>query len=68
MSVGVIIHARTWPNSGSIGGRGGVSMLCHGISPRARALSAIACQIAGEPPAVRIPSEPARATNAVATA
>ena len=42
MSSGVIIQVRTLPKSGSIGGRGGVSMLLQGISPRASAPSASA--------------------------
>ena len=68
MSAGVIIQARTLPKNGSIGGRAGMSMLFHGISPRAVAASASACHSAGEPPAVRMPSAPARATNTAATA
>src|SRR4249920_1629411 len=55
MSVGVIIQAFTWPNRGSIGGRGGDSMLFHGVSPRAAAAFASACTRAGLPPAVLMP-------------
>ena len=43
ISAGDIIHAFTWPKNGSIGGRGGVSWLFQGISPRAVAASASAC-------------------------
>jgi len=68
ISSGVIIQAFTLPKTGSMGGRGGNSWLFHGISPRAVAVSAIACHIAGDPPAVLIPSEAARATNTAATA
>ena len=45
-SVGVIIQASTLPKFGSIGGRGGVSRLFQGISPRAAAASASACHCA----------------------
>jgi hypothetical protein len=68
MSAGVIIHARTLPKSGSIGGRAGMSMLFQGISPRADVASASDCEIAGDPPAVRMPSAPARAVSTAATA
>ena len=68
MSAGVIIQVRTLPKTGSIGGRAGTSMLFHGISPRAAAAFANACHSAGEPPAVLMPSVPARATNTAATA
>ena len=68
MSVGVIIQARTWPKAGSMGGRGGDSRLCHGISPRAVVALERACVAAGVPPAVRIPSVAARAANTGATA
>ncbi len=67
-SVDVIIHACTWPKLGSIGGRAGDSRLFHATSPRASAALASACHCAGVPPAVRIPSAPARATSAAATA
>ena len=56
MSSGVIIQAFTLPKSGSIGGRGGISRLFHGISPRAVAASASACRSRALPPAVPMPS------------
>src|SRR5256885_9692437 len=67
MSVGVIIHVLTLPKSGSIGGRAGISRLDHAISPRAAALSLIACHTAADPPAVFMPSFAARARNTAAT-
>src|SRR5882762_7749663 len=67
-SVGVMSHGCTWPKFGSIGGRGGDAWLTQGISPRATALSANAFHWAALPTAFRIPSGPARAINAVATA
>ena len=67
-SVGVIIHARTLPKFGSIGGRAGDSRLFQGTSPRAAAASARACHCAGVPAAAPIPSVPARATSTAATA
>jgi len=68
ISAGVISHARTLPNAASIGGRAGVSMLCHGVSPRAVAAAASDAKSAGDPGAVRIPSTPARVENTAATA
>jgi hypothetical protein len=65
---GVSIHVRTCPKLGSIGGRAGDSWLIQGVSPRAIAASARDFHREGLPPAVRIPSAPARATNAAATA
>src|SRR5687767_3113634 len=67
-SAGVIIQVRTRPKFGSIGGRAGDSWLLQGTSPCAIAESVSACQSAGLPPAVRMPSFAARAMNAVATA
>ncbi len=57
-SVAVIIHARTLPKFGSIGGRAGDSRLFQGTSPRAAAASARACHCAGVPAAAPIPSVP----------
>src|SRR5262249_10801296 len=77
MSVLVIIQAFTPrvvgpnernPKKGNMGGRAGVSRLCHGISPREVALSASACHCALFPPAVPIRSVLARSVNTVATA
>ena len=65
---GVSIHARTLPKNGSIGGRAGLSMLCHGMSPRTAARAGSVAHSAGEPPAAPMPSEAARATNIAAMA
>ncbi len=62
-SSGVIIQVFTLPNSGSIGGRAGMSWLIHGTSPRALAASVSDCQIAALPPAVPMPSALARVMN-----
>jgi hypothetical protein len=51
-----------------MGGRGGVSRLVHGVSPRAAVAFESAWTRAGDPPAVLIPSVAARATNTGATA
>ena len=64
----VIIHVRTLPNCGSIGGRGGDSRLFHGVSPRAATAFESACVWAGVPPAVFMPSAAARAAKIGATA
>ena len=68
MSSGVIIQALTFPKSGSIGGRGGISRLFHAISPRATVLSASAFHSAASPPAAPMPSAFARAMNTGAIA
>src|SRR5258705_6291552 len=67
ISAGVMFHARTWPNNGSIGGRAGMSWLTQATSPRAVAESASAFHKTADPPAVFIPSPAARARNTVAT-
>ena len=66
-SVGESIQPLTWPKTGSMGGRAGVSWLTQGISPRAIAELARACQMAALPAAAFMPSEPARVVKTAAT-
>src|SRR5258705_8942064 len=58
----------TWRRGGGGGGGGGPSWLIQGISPRAVAPSANACQIAAVPPAALMPSDAARFAMMAATA